>query len=173
MSQYTRTTLPGVPVELPVIVIDLDSTVYDTRHRRHLAPGREHYGTPNTAWKPFSLGCPEDTVIESMAVLTRLLHESCFIFLLTARNDVAEEATLNRLAEDRVPFDRLRMAGPEDEDTSNHDYKVQVLKEWIAEGWNITLFIDDWAETCRAVTEQVGVPSIAPVFLAGAYKPGH
>lgn len=160
------------PVE-PVTVVDLDSTLCDTRHRRWLAPIGDNRQLLK-AWEPYSLGCGEDNIVTGMATLIRLLHGPNLVFLLSGRNDAAEQRTLNWLAENQMPFDRLRLRGP-DETTpdSPTDWKVGVVDGWMKEGWNIQLFVDDWAMTCVAIQDRLGVPTITPTFLAGDYQPGH
>lgn len=179
MSNYDRRrvirgsgTMLWPPVE-PVAVVDMDSTVCDTRHRRHLAPVGPNKSLL-AAWEKYSLGCPGDSVILGAATLIRLLHGPNLVFLLTSRNDIAEQESLNWLAANHLPFDRLRMRAPDEDQPDNPtDWKVAVVDQWMREGWNIQLFIDDWAETCTAITERLGVPTLTPAFLAGDYKPGH
>lgn len=171
MSTYDLTNLDGES-NLPVVVVDIDSTIADTRGRRHLAPPRELHGDPEQ-WKPYSLGCGTDEPIAGLVRLLKLLHSGNLVFLLSARNDVAEALTVTWLRIHGVPYDRLRLWGDEDAGSTPSTYKVRAINAWIAEGWNVQLFIDDWAETCQIVTDLTGVPSVSPAFLAGDYKPGH
>jgi hypothetical protein len=94
------------------------------------------------------------------------------IFLLSARCGEAQVLTEDWLWKVDVPYDRLRLRGAHEGAGSPSDWKVDVLLHWREQGWNLSLFIDDWAETCRAV-EAIGIPTLTPAFLAGDYKPGH
>lgn len=171
MSTYDpRLLSPGAA---PVVVVDLDSTICNTLGRRELAPtgaARKEL----SGWAPYSLACAGDKPIDGMIQLVRLLHGPNLIFLLSARNDVAEIATREWNLRHGLPYDRLRLRGDDEILPSQpSDWKIEVLHGWIREGWPISLFIDDWAETCLAVAETTGIPTVTPAFLVGDYKPGH
>lgn len=176
MTTYDRLSMATVRTtghNPPIAVLDLDSMICDTRHRRHLAPRGWGKSNQLSAWEPYSLACGNDTVILGGATLARLLHGQNRVFLLSARCDVAEQVTLEWLAANGVPFDRLRLRGShETTPDSPTAWKVSVVDQWLKEGWNIQLFVDDWADTCTAVEFQLGIPSIAPTYLAGDHKPG-
>jgi hypothetical protein len=155
-----------------VVVVDLDSTLCDTQHRRELAPVGPDRLTL-AGWEPYSLGCPDDAPIESMIKLVHLLSEGNVIYLLSARNAVAEKATTEWLVRHGVKYDVLRLRGADEvEPREPSAWKIKVLEQWLEQGVDIQLFIDDWADTCTAVEFATGISTIVPMFR-GDYLPGH
>lgn len=172
MTQYDRHPDLKPDSDIPVVIVDLDSCLADTRHRRWLAPPPADRKIL-AAWKPYSMSCWGDAVIPGMRNLVKMLHETAIVFLLSARNDVAEQLTRTWLGDHQVPYDRLRLRADEEEEPDNpNEWKVNVVREWAHAGWNIELFIDDWAGTCRLIEERLSIPTLCPTFLAGDYKPG-
>jgi hypothetical protein len=170
VTDYQRTPVePGVPV----VVVDLDSTLADTRGRRHLAPTGTARHTL-AGWEPYSLACWDDVPISGMVKLVRLLHGPYVVFLLSARNDVAERETRQWLLAHGVPYDRLRLRGRDEQlgDTPS-EWKIKILQSWQDEGWDLALNIDDWAETCSAVTGALGIPSVTPMPPGDNHNPGY
>jgi hypothetical protein len=137
-----------------VVLVDLDGTIADTSHRYNLAPTVDQFST----WSVYAKACIRDTVIESVAVLTRILISKCEIHYISGRDGSALLETEMWLRKNNLPYHflTLRPAGNED---SNADIKVNYILKLRAEGKEPILLLDDWPDTCRAA-ESVGVPAL-------------
>lgn len=139
-------------LDYDVILVDLDSTVYDTRHRHHLAPTHDRTKT----WADYAGACLGDVPFEAVVQLIRRLWAFAEIHIISGRDGSALEKTLFRLKEDEVPYDAIKLRGVNDE-TPNVDIKVAYIRELRAAGRNVALAFDDWPETCEGIQAE-GVP---------------
>lgn len=128
----------GRLVAQTIVLVDLDSTLADTRQRSHLTP-RE---VPGTSWDDYSMHCANDAPILGAIQLVRLLASKHEIRIVTGRSERSLELTVNWLSAQRVPWDYLRLrkqTDPED----NVEYKRAVLDE-LPQRSRVVLGIDDW-----------------------------
>ncbi len=137
-----------------VVLCDLDSTLFITEHRHHLAPTRDSSRT----WSDYAKACVRDELIAGTAAALRMLYPRRQVHLISGRDGSALVETRSCLASFGVPYDRLtlRPLGIED---SNADLKVSYVRKLRAEGLNPVLLLDDWPDTVAAV-EREGVPTI-------------
>lgn len=138
----------------PVVLFDLDSTIYDTRHRHHLAPPHD----PTKTWADYAGACLGDTPFEGVAILMRYLWLESEIHVISGRDGSSLEKTEIRLREDELPYDAIRLRALDDE-TSNVDIKVSYIRELRAAGRFVALAFDDWPETCEGIQAE-GVPVV-------------
>lgn len=141
--------------DLPVVLFDLDSTIYDTRHRHHLTP----FADPTKTWADYAGACLDDRPFPGLVTVACLLWARTEIHIISGRDGSAEAKTRYRLREDRFPYDVLRMRELDDDETSNVDLKVAYIRELRAQGRQVALAFDDWPETCKGI-EAEGVPLI-------------
>lgn len=147
-----------------VVVCDLDSTLFDSSPRHHLVPTENKHA--NETWHEYSRAHLDDTLIEGMAVLVRLLQEHTHIYVLSGRMDVAYETTRAQLDEHRLFADRLRLRA-DSELGSVAEFKIGVLREWMAEpDTEIVLMLDDFPDLCAQVTAELGIPTVTPMLPA-------
>lgn len=144
------------------LLVDLDSTLCDTRHRWHLGPIDPETGVTTypatmhgTMWEMYSLACEGDGVVQE----TRALIISWFalggqVHLVSGRDAVAEKATLRWLREHGVPFTTLTLKRP-GADWGNH--KVAIIEDFRRAGIEPDLFLEDYPPMVKAIRD-AGVP---------------
>lgn len=143
---------------MKTVIVDLDSTLCDTAHRHHLTPVADSTKT----WTDYSLACAEDSPIEGTIRLIELLHKGGnFIYILSSRMDAARPQTEVWLEKHGVYYDYLYLRDVADE-THPTEYKINVLTELLKTN-EIALMIDDAPDLCTAVTERLGILTVAPV----------
>jgi hypothetical protein len=120
------------------IIVDIDGTLADCRHRRHFVTDGNH------DWKSFFESMTEDTPIEPVIKLVEYMHlnEHANIVLVTGRPEEYRYLTERWLCDKDVYFDRLLMRKTKD---YRPDYviKEEILNELKATGFNPDLVIDD------------------------------
>jgi hypothetical protein len=137
-----------------VVVVDLDSTLADTRQRHFLSPTEDDTKT----WEDYAGACENDVPIEGSVALVRLLYPYYFIYILTGRDGSARVKTEAWLEKNRIPYDLLRMREIDDVE-GNGLYKSREIAKMRDMGYNVRLFMDDWPEVCESV-EIEGTPSL-------------
>lgn len=136
-----------------VVLVDLDSTLYNTKHRDHLAP-EDREDTQN--WVPYSMACFGDTVVESVKTVVNMLAKDHLIFIVSGRNNEAYAQTVYRLLEDDVTHDIIRLHTQHDL-RNNAEFKVAYLHKLQSLGYEVVLFIEDQVSVAEAI-EEAGVP---------------
>jgi hypothetical protein len=135
-----------------VVLVDLDSTLADTRHRRDLAPPHN----PESTWSAYAKACIRDKPIWEIIHMVRYHYVDHLIHLISGRDGSSIKETKYWLRLYDVPYDRLVLR-PIDDETSNADIKVNYAKHVKSLGLDPILLIDDWVPTCDAM-EAYGVP---------------
>jgi hypothetical protein len=129
-----------------VVLVDLDGTIASTGHRYHLAPTTD----PESSWSAYAQACVDDIPIASVIKLVRMLYPHYLVHIISGRDGSAWEQTVEWLSLHEVPFDRLTMRSPGNED-SNADIKVKYANGLKAEGLCPVLLLDDWSDTIDAM----------------------
>jgi predicted secreted acid phosphatase len=137
-----------------LVVCDLDGTLADNRHRRHLVPAPGEYRD----WTPYSKACVDDTPIEGVISLINLLWNHYSIFLLSNRESSAIDETRWWLSRHGVMYDFLRLREPEDIEGSS-EYKVKAIDRIKDDGYKVHLLIDDLPSTFTQV-RAAGTPVV-------------
>lgn len=89
-------------VKPPVVVFDMDGTLFDESHRRHLLESGNHA-------EYFDL-CHLDKPIENIIELTREYKKNGYeIWIMTGRSISCEEKTIKSLIDNNVPYDFIKM----------------------------------------------------------------
>lgn len=131
------------------IVFDLDSTLADTRPRRHLCPTVDATKT----WTDYALGCANDTLMPGAAELLRLCWDAGHtIHILSWRDQAAHALTLTWLARHNLPYDVLRLRKPTDPEDSTA-FKLDYIKHLR----DVRLVVEDWPDAAAAI-EALGIP---------------
>ena len=139
----------------PVVLWDLDSTLCNTAHRQPMIPLIKAKAGPT--WEDYSMACVDDTPVEATIALVRLLHGTIQQFGVSGRSSAARELTLDWFKRHDVPLDELYLR-PAGDHTPNGRYKVGVVRQLRANGLEVALFVEDWAETADYIREKTGVP---------------
>lgn len=85
-------------------IFDLDGTIADLTHRRHLVENG------NKKWDEFYAACVDDTPIQPIINLITSLNNTCHsIAILSGRSDIVKKETEEWLLKFGVPYDRLYM----------------------------------------------------------------
>ncbi len=136
-----------------VVLVDLDSTLSDTRPRRHLAPTVD----PTKTWTDFSLGAGDDRPIPGPIRLVQMLdHAGYDIHIVTGRHTTARTLTEDWLTNHYVPYHRLRMRTDADPTDSGH-IKLAYVSELRARQYRIVLALEDNVDIANALEDR-GVP---------------
>ena len=145
---------------------DLDSTLANTTHRQHMVPLIK---AGKATWLDYSLRCADDEPIEGAATLVRLLYNArVWQFGVSGRSASAEDATRDWLKRHNVPLDDVFLR-PDGDYTENGLFKVRVLGQLKADGFDVVLFIDDWQETADIIAAATPVPVLV---VKGVYEDG-
>ncbi len=150
---------------MDVVVSDIDSTLADTRHRRHLCPTVD----PTRTWDDYAFDCLLDTPIAGPIALLRMLHAAGYgIHLVSNRPASAAGETRTWLAGNHIPYEVLRLRGPDEE--LSDGLKLRYLREMRTFGYHPVLCLEDWPATAAAIEEAEGVPVLC---VNPRYSDGH
>lgn len=108
-----------------IVIMDLDGTLADGRHRLHLLPTKDYNLTES--WTEFNLAAIDDTPLwDNIHVCNALALGGYKVIVLTGRSDVARDITLKWLVQHGVLFDDLVMR----KQTDNRK-DVQIKEEYL------------------------------------------
>jgi len=149
------------------VVFDKDSTLADTRHRWHLAPG----AGAEPDWDAYSAACLGDPLLPGPATLTRLLHPHHQVHVCSGSNDTSRQATLQWLTVHRIPYDALYQRPPGDR-RKNWRLKTDYVNSLRALGVEVVLFVEDHPEVAAMIEAETGVPvlGVNPFYPEDAHK---
>lgn len=107
-----------------VVVIDLDGTLCNTRHRDHFAQAGE--------WEQFHSAAPLDTPHWDVVHLLRMIPEDDIVLVITGRNEKWRKVTDEWLKryDLRQYIDEILMR-PDDDFTKAAELKLRLLIEWL------------------------------------------
>lgn len=129
-----------------IVLVDLDSTLADTRQRRHLCPTVDDTKT----WTDYALGCADDEPIEGVVALIQTLHSKGIGAVIVSHRDPAAAAlTRSWLDGHKIPY----------LDVCLGVNKVGALRYLRENGWNVLFAIDDDPDIC-ATYERAGLPVV-------------
>lgn len=138
-----------------IVLLDLDGTVCNTKHREHLAPPKtDREDTAN--WVPYCLACVDDEPIAGVVQVVRMLQETYPIFVVSGRVSEALWPTVEWLHGVGIYPENVRLHYPEDI-RHNAEYKVAHIQYLRGLGYDPVLMIEDQVPVAEAV-EAIGVP---------------
>lgn len=117
----------------PVVVVDLDGTLYDSSARQHLAMNGE--------WEAFHAASCDDPPNEAVLDVLSALPPQTKIIACTGRNEGHRKITEDWMIKHCVPVDAVLMR-PEHDYSSDAVLKPQMLAEWAAEEFPMTALTD-------------------------------
>ena len=124
----------------PTIIVDIDGTIADVRHRLHhiKGPGKKD-------WKAFFEGMDRDTPIKEMIRRVQGFGKSNDLIVVTGRPEHYRKRTEKWLAKHGIRYRRLFMR-PDGDHRPDYTVKEEVLREF-PQG-QIVLAIDDRGPVC-------------------------
>ncbi len=136
------------------ILVDLDSTLADTRPRRHLAPTVDASKT----WTDYSLGCAADAPIAGTIRFVQMLDDAGYqIHIVTGRHASARGLTEDWLSHHHIPYTRLVMRQPGEEHIDSGALKLIYVADQRRRGYTFVLALEDNVDIAHAL-EARGVP---------------
>ena len=137
LDKWIENNVLGLGPAADTIIVDLDSTVADTRHRSHMTP----HNNPASSWDSYSMYCGDDVPIRGTIKMVNLLFRHHRVRIISGRSIHAAEVTKAWLEEHRMRWDFMRLRH-EDDPENPVEYKRAVLDE--LNGENIVLGVEDW-----------------------------
>lgn len=136
----------------PIVIVDMDGTLADVRHRLHhiKGPGRKD-------WKCFFQGQVHDKPFAAIAQRVRALSGDHEIVIVTGRPEQYRSGTEEWLRKFRIPFSRICMR-PAGDHRPDYIVKGEILKKLGPE--RVSLAFEDRRPVCE-VYRQAGVRVIA------------
>jgi HAD superfamily, subfamily IIIB (Acid phosphatase) len=136
---------------------DLDSTVFNIQHRKHMLPLIKE---KKATYSDYSLMCVNDTVLPGRVEMMTAFTEAGLVNIgISGRNDIALEQTWEVIFKFNVPLGKVILRS-EGDHTPNGVYKVRRLRELETLGYNIRFFLEDWREAGEYITRETGIPVI-------------
>jgi hypothetical protein len=146
------------PDPRPVVCVDLDSTLCDTRHRQPMLAGITDPSTVD--WVAYAMACPADAPVPGCCRLVRMLAAAGYrIVILSARDRAARVLTEQWLARFAVPYDDLILGSRAEYGAGLAGYKSRRVRHLMAAGTAVRLMIDDDPAVGPAMA-QLGVPTL-------------
>jgi uncharacterized HAD superfamily protein len=124
----------------PIVLVDVDGTLADVRHRVHHIRGRR-----KKDWKAFFEGMDRDKPIASTVAWVRSLAEHHDIIIITGRPEEYRARTIVWLQENGIPFHDLFMRRDGDH-RPDYEIKKEALERWPKK--RIKLVIEDRPPVC-------------------------
>jgi uncharacterized HAD superfamily protein len=126
----------------PIVVVDMDGTLADVRHRLHhiKGPGKKN-------WKRFFEGQVNDKPFAALAQRIRALAGNHEIVIVTGRPEEYRSGTEEWLRRYRIPFSRIHMR-PAGDHRPDYIVKREILDQIGPE--RVVLAFDDRQPVCEA-----------------------
>ena len=127
-----------------IVVVDLDGTLCDHGHRKHLLMSQEY--------DAYNAACVDDSPNRKVLAAVRAFAAAGLtIVICTGRTDKYRNQTFNWLFLHNVPVNELLMR-PEGNFHPDHELKPAILREWIEElvGSNVLVVLEDRDRVVRA-----------------------
>jgi hypothetical protein len=154
----TRRVSVGPPLDCTEIGWDMDGVLASNVHRKYLIPlirdGRE-------SWQHYHLRCLDDEPIEGACALMRLmsdLNPRVRHVVMSYRDEVALRLTCEWCHRNDLPVSRFMLKPAHFPEAASALWKVQCIRQRRSEGAHVALYIEDWLEDAKVITEMTGVP---------------
>jgi len=110
-------------MEKRIVIFDLDGTLADIEHRRHLVSNGSH------KWDEFYEECSNDKPIHAVIRMSQVLRNSFYrIVIFSGRSEIVRGKTEFWLHRNQIEYDELRMRP--DKDYTPDD---QLKERWLSE----------------------------------------
>lgn len=153
----------------PILSIDLDSTLADTRHRKGVIEQFTNAGLP-IDWTVYAQACGDDP-LTTFGRLMQVLQDYVPWVVVSGRSEGAREGTMAWLkANDLRPESVYLEGGQTDLHTSmgHSAWKAQRIAEVITMHPSIRAHVDDWPALSALLEEHgvIGVTVLPPGWLS-------
>lgn len=137
-------------------IFDIDGTLADCSHRIH------HIQKSPKDWDTFFAGCDDDTPIEHICDLARLLVCETAVVYVSGRSDQCREQTERWLVTNELWFGSLYMR-KEGDHRDDDIIKIELLEQLRADGFDPIMAFDD-RNRVVAAWRSAGIPcaQVAP-----------
>jgi len=135
------------------VVWDLDSTLARTS-QRHWMLDRIRAGDAD--WDDYAMECVGDDPAEGPVQLMRLMPQYRHV-IISGRSARAVDLTVSWLSSHQVPADELRLAPPGGCPPGGA-FKVSEIRAIQAEGREVLLVVEDFAEAAALIRQETGIP---------------
>ena len=132
--------------EKPIVLVDIDGTLADVRHRLHHISGERKKN-----WKAFFAGMDRDRPIASTVAWVQSLAQVHDIIMITGRPEAYRARTLAWLKKHEIPFADVFMRRDGDH-RPDYEIKKEALQRWPKE--RIKLVIEDRPPVCDMWLQQ-------------------
>jgi len=141
---------------LGFVVVDIDSTLADTRQRH----GKSPHSDPSATWLSYGLLCADDVPIAGTVRTVQMLWLAGHgIHIVTGRGEQVRDLTEQWLYEHGIPYNSLTMR--QDHESEDHvEYKrSHLIRLKNEEPFPALLAIEDWPDVVE-MYEAEGVPTL-------------
>lgn len=135
------------------VLVDLDSTLCDTRHRHADSP----HADPANTWYTYGENCHLDAPMVGTVGLVRLLADRHAIRIVSGRGIAFLDKTTAWLRQHEVPFDSIHLR--EDHHPEEHAGYKEMHMLRIARDEEIVLALDDWPSVVE-MYHRHGIPCV-------------
>lgn len=142
------------------VFYDLDSTVADTRQRRHLCPMHN----PSATWEEYALACAQDEPMMASILVIRAFAElghSCHA--VSGRSAVADNLTQVWLTKHDVPC-HSQWLRPQGDQRDSALVKLDRVANLQAMGYAPYLFLEDLPSVSQSLSVVVSVLTVNPLY---------
>jgi len=129
----------------PIVIVDLDGTLADVRHRLHFIQG-----SGKKRWKRFFQAQENDAPVAPLVTRVRELSREHEIVIVTARPDVCRDGTERWLEKHSIPYSRMFMR-PSGDHRPDYIVKREVLDTIGRE--RVCMVFEDRPLVCRMYRE--------------------
>lgn len=129
------------------IIVDIDGTLADATHRKHLVDGSQ-----KKDWAKFYDMCDQDEPHYDIIEIVGELGRNKEVYLVTGRVERVREKTEEWLDEFDVPYDYLLMR-PDGDYTPDHVLKIQMATKAGLSPDNVSVVLDDRTSVVNAWRE--------------------
>ena len=138
------------------IIVDLDGTLFDNRHRSHLIPDDIN---DQQSWAKFNQACLLDTPNEERINWVRALVMACLgnyrLMFLTSRGDHSSFETRSQLANHFLGYRyQLMMRTPDDLESSVEFKRRKLTELYKYDPYTHSVFVDDNRDICTMVRRE-------------------
>jgi phosphoglycolate phosphatase-like HAD superfamily hydrolase len=123
------------------VIVDMDGTLADVRHRLHYLEGRRKN------WKSFFAHMHKDPPNPEIVDMVRKLARDHEIVVVSGRPDTYQQVTEAWLRRYQVPYQEIHMR-PAGDHRPDHIVKREILDRLLGAGKKIDLVIDDRPSVC-------------------------
>lgn len=132
---------PPINTHRNTVIVDMDGTLADVRHRIHHLEGKKKN------WKSFFAHMHKDPPNpEILDMVLRLAHDHQIV-IVSGRPDHYQEVTEDWLRRYSVPYEEIHMR-PSGDHRPDHVVKREILDRLLSTGKSIDLVIDDRPTVC-------------------------